>query len=96
VPMINTSMAAASAARLLVGRAKLSGGQAQPAEKESGSFKQMKQSLNRPAATQPSQVLGNALGQQRSNLPAQQGPNQVAHHQTFGASRINVPRRTQG
>ena len=65
--------------------------------KESGGFKQLKQSFNRPTPSQMSVSLGNALGPAKSNLPFQQhGQKQVAHNQTFGAGRVNVPRRTNG
>lgn len=94
-PLVDTSLAAANAARMLAARAKL-GAQQQPAMKESGSFKQLKQSLNRPAGSAVSAALGNAFGEQKSNLPtAHSGQQQVAHNQTQ-ASFKGVPRRTAG
>src|SRR5688572_22463571 len=46
-PMVDTSMAAESAARMLAGRAKHGGGSQSPqAGKESGLFKQLKQNVN--------------------------------------------------
>lgn len=96
-PAINTANAAANAARLLAAKAKGIEPQIQEANKESGGFKQLKQSFNRPAASQTSISLGNALGPAKSNLPFQQhGQKQVAHNQTFGVGRVNVPRRTNG
>ena len=96
VPMIDTANAAVNAAKLLAGRAK----QAEPKvqeTKESGNFKQLKQSLNRPTASQSATLLGNSLGATKSGLPFhQQGSKQVAHNQTFGVARVNVPRRTNG
>ena len=96
-PAINTANAAVNAARLLAAKAKGIEPQMQEANKESGGFKQLKQSFNRPTASQVSHSLGNALGPAKSNLPFQQhGQKQVAHNQTFGAGRVNVPRRTNG
>src|SRR5712672_278291 len=52
-PMVDTSFAAEAAARMLSARVKL-GNAPQPAtgdaQRESGAFKQMKESLNKPAA----------------------------------------------
>ena len=96
--MVDTSFAAEAAARMLAGRAKVGEGNAQaaPAERESGAFKQMKQGLNRPAGQAAANVLGNALGPNRSNLPIPD-KGQSAHSQSMGnVSRINVPRRTGG
>jgi hypothetical protein len=65
------------------------------AEKESGSFKQLKESLNRPASHAASAALGNTFGPHKSNLPTTRGT-QVFHNQTQGGLSINVPRRTNG
>jgi predicted chitinase len=66
------------------------------APKESGSFKQLKESLNRPATHAVSTALGNTFGPARTNLPLH-GGNQIIHNQTQGGvNRINVPRRTAG
>jgi hypothetical protein len=101
-PMVDTSLAAESAARMLMGRAKL--GAAQPAaaaeasgsEKESASFKQFKDSVNKPASQGPGKAFGNTFAP-KNPLPIP-GANPVFHNQTQGggASRINVPRRTGG
>ncbi len=100
-PLIDA--AAVDAARLLANRARLHAAPGAPApaaeqqKKESASFKQLKESIHHPAANAVSAAMGNAFGQQRSNLPLH-GGNQVAHNQTIGSnlSRINVPRRTNG
>src|SRR5205809_2407917 len=66
-PMVDTNFAAEAAARMLAGRAKMakSGGPAQPqagGERESGAFKQMKESLNKPAAGGMAAAMGNTFG----------------------------------
>ena len=96
--LINTDEAAAAAARMLAGRAKLQGQLAESTgSKETGSFKQLKESLNRPAAQAAvSTALGSTFGEHKSNLP-QQGNSQVVHNQASGVvGRFNVPRRTNG
>ena len=107
-PMVDTGLAAQVAARALATRAKLGaavGGQmpqqqqpaasAQPA-RESGSFKQLKENLNKPTGASLGNVLGNAPGSSKSNLPMH-GRNESFHSQTQGAGpKFNVPRRTGG
>ena len=69
------------------------------AKTESTSFKNLKESLNKPH----SQIMGGLLdkismpGQKKSALPFG-GGKQVGHNQIIGsdASRKNVPRRTGG
>ena len=93
----DTTLAAASAAAL-VGSGKPSAGGTP--KKESSIFRQLKDGLN-PA---PVQAIGNVLdksgaaGAKPSNLPFDQGGQQVGHNQTFGAdvNRAGVPRRTGG
>ncbi len=97
-PVINTALAAAHAARILAAKARLNIDEAEPSqvEKESGTFRKLKESLNRPHAQTVSSAMGSAFGAQRSNLPLH-GGNQVAHGQTIGGvARVNVPRRTNG
>jgi hypothetical protein len=93
-PMIDTSLAAAAAARMVANRDLLN--TAGP-KKESGSFKQLKENLNKPAVTGPASFLQSTAPQKKSNLPFG-GRNQVGHNQTFGAdvNRSGVPRRTGG
>jgi hypothetical protein len=97
LPLIDTDLAAQTAARMLAARARLKAAADEPAEagKESASFKAMKDHLQHPAAHAASSALGTAYGPQKSNLPAM-GRDQVFHNQTQGVSRINVPRRTAG
>ena len=106
--MVDTNFAAEAAARMLATRAKLakatggsggmSGGGASEtdAHRESGSFKQLKESLNKPAAAGIAGAMGSTFGPDKSNLPnPEKGP--VVRDQTTGSvNRINVPRRTGG
>ena len=70
-------------------------------KRESGSFKQLKQSLTKPAAHGPASFLQSTAPERKSNLPFVGGGGrnqQVGHNQTFGAdvNRAGVPRRTGG
>jgi hypothetical protein len=101
-PMIDTNLAASNAAAMILNRAATGGGNAQggaaqPAKKESASFKNLKDSLNKPA--------GGGLGGNFGGIGAQKktgqnfgGGKQVGRNQTFGAdvNRAGVPRRTGG
>jgi hypothetical protein len=94
VPSIDTSAAAAAAARLVAHRDQLgSSGE----KKESSSFKQLKESLHKPAIQGPASFLQNTAPVKKGNLPFG-GRNQVGHNQTFGAdvNRSGVPRRSGG
>jgi hypothetical protein len=93
-PVIDTSLAASNAAKLLVNRNMLNkaGGE----KPESAGFRQMKESLSKPAAPSvPFLPTGNTG--KKSNQPFGDR-NQVGHNQTFGAdvNRSGVPRRTGG
>lgn len=94
-PLIDTSLAAEAAARLVGNRDLLAG--AQGDKRESGAFKQLKESLNKPAAHGPASFLHSTSPQKKLNLPFG-GRKQVGHNQTFGAdvNRAGVPRRTGG
>jgi len=98
-PLIDTQLAAQNAARMLAARAKLGAaarvGSSSASPKESSTFKQMKENLNRPPAHLATSALGTALGPQKSGLPAY-GQAQVVRDQTVGVGRFNVPRRTAG
>lgn len=93
-PLIDTSLAAAAAAKMVANRDLLTGA---GEKRESGSFKQLKESLTKPATTGPASFLQSTAPQKKSNLPFG-GRNQVGHNQTFGAdvNRAGVPRRTGG
>jgi hypothetical protein len=98
-PMVDTSFAAESAARMLAARMKLGNAPAagQPsAQHESGLFKQMKDNLNKPAAGGISSAMGNTFGPSKSNLPNPDKGHVVRDQTTSNVNRINVPRRTGG
>jgi hypothetical protein len=96
-PLVDTTLAAQNAARTLAARAKLGSAAATPesAEKESGSFKQLKESLNKPAAHVVNNTIGGILGGHKSSLP-NTGFGQTFHNQVQGGPKFNVPRRTNG
>jgi hypothetical protein len=93
-PLIDTSLAAAAAAKMVANRDVLN---AAGEKRESGAFKQLKESLTKPATSGPASFLQSTAPQKKSNLPFG-GRNQVGHNQTFGAdvNRTGVPRRTGG
>src|SRR5258706_12018428 len=98
-PMVDTSFAAEAAARMLSARAKL-GNAPQPAsadaQRESGAFKQMKESLNKPGAGGISSAMGNTFGPNKTNLPNPDKGHVVRDQTTSNVNRVNVPRRTGG
>ena len=96
MPLIDTSLAAQTAARMVKHRDLLGGSRAE-GQQESSSFKQLKESVNKPAMHGPTSFLQNTAPQKKSNLPFG-GSNQVGRNQTFGAdvNRTGVPRRTGG
>jgi hypothetical protein len=94
-PLIDTSLAAQNAAKLLVNRNMLQGRSGGDKPNSAG-FRQMKESLSKPAA--PSvPFLNDGGSHKKSNTPFGQ-QKQVGHNQTFGAdvNRAGVPRRTGG
>jgi len=98
-PMVDTSFAAESAARMLAARMKLGNAPAtgQPAaQHESGLFKQMKDNLNKPAAGGISSAMGNTFGPNKTNLPNPDKGHVVRDQTTSNVNRVNVPRRTGG
>src|SRR5436190_8401806 len=70
-PMIDTSFAAESAARMLAARAKMGNAPSASTEapRESGMFKQMKDNLNKPAGGGINTAMGNTFGPNKTNLP---------------------------
>jgi hypothetical protein len=100
MPMIDTSLAAAAAAKMLVARpSKPATSQQNPAggsKAESAMFKQLKAGLAKPHAATMSNMLEKSHGPE----PAKSHPamKQVGHNQTFSAdvTRSGVPRRTPG
>lgn len=97
-PMIDTSLAAQAAARFVANRDALNQARTQAGEKrESGSFKQLRESALKPAVQGPGGLLQSPGAQKKFN-PSVGARNQVGHNQTFGAdvTRTGVPRRTAG
>jgi hypothetical protein len=105
VPLIDTSLAASAAAKMVLNRAvggagaPVASGDAEAAgdKRETSTFKQLKQGLSKGG----SQGIGGLLGGVQGGKKVTQtfaGPNQVRRNQTFGAdaSRTNIPRRTGG
>ena len=97
-PMIDTNLAAESAARMLLARAAAGHAPATTAHAESSTFKHLKEQLAKPKAALNSllQSTGNPSTQPGSHLPHQQGT--VGRARTHGAdvTRTGVPRRTSG
>lgn len=101
-PMIDTNLAASAAAAMILNRAVTGGGHAQagavqPAKKESAAFKNLKDSLNKPASQGLGNTFGN-IGTQKKSGQNFGGGKQVGRNQTFGAdvNRTGLPRRTGG
>lgn len=102
-PMIDTGMAAETAAKLVGAKVSATpatgGSEGAGASKQSSAFKQMKDSLNKPASGAMASFLDKAGGPvgKKSSTPFG-GPKQVGRNQTFGAdvNRTGVPRRTGG
>lgn len=101
--MIDTNLAAATAAAMIRNRAlsmnaaNTPGAGNQPATKESASFKSLKDSLSKPASQKLGGAFGN-IGAQKKSGQNFGGGKQVGRNQTFGAdvNRTGVPRRTGG
>jgi hypothetical protein len=94
-PLIDTSLAAQTAAAMLVNRPAAPAGAAQP-NKESSAFKNLKDQLAKPKPSGLSNLFGPTGDQKKAgghfNLHQQKG-----HNQTFGGmNKAGVPRRTNG
>ena len=111
VPLIDTSLAAETAAKFVMNRALL--GNAAPAptpepsddeaeggaeKRETSTFKQLKAGLNKPAGQGLGGILGTPNQGKKGNFGVGGGTQQVGRNQTFGAdvTRSGVPRRTGG
>jgi hypothetical protein len=66
------------------------------AHRESGIFKQIKESINKPAAGGISSAMGNTFGPNKTNLPNPDKGHVVRDQTTSNVNRVNVPRRTGG
>lgn len=93
-PLIDTSLAAAAAAKMIANRDRLAGSENRGG---SGLIKHLKDTLNKAATSGPADFLHTSSNNKNANTPFG-GRNQVGHNQTFGAdvNRTGVPRRTGG
>lgn len=101
-PLIDTSLAAENAARMLAAgvSAKPVAGSTKPApqRQESSLFKQLKSGLNKPHSTAMNNLLDKTHGPSPHKAPNAFNK-QVGHNQTTGGgdvTRSGVPRRTNG
>lgn len=98
-PMVNTSLAAETAARMIGAKAGGFNSASSGPRKETSAFKQMKQSFTKPHAAGIGNMLNSTISPaaKKSNQPFHAGK-QVGHNQTMGseATRTSVPRRTGG
>ena len=98
-PMIDTGLAAETAAKLIAAGARPAAQAEEPVapKKESSTFKQLKESLAKPHINSDNPLLGNTGGIGNKNKPGFFGGKQVGHNQTFGSGSSRfVPRRTSG
>jgi hypothetical protein len=98
-PLIDTNLAASAAAAMVANRNLLgsAGSGGTGGERESSSFRQLKEGLNKPGSANLGGILGTGPIQQKKSQG--HGPDrQVGRNQTFGAdvNRAGVPRRTSG
>ncbi len=97
VPVIDTNLAAAAAAKSLIHKEDLAAAST-PGSGESAAFKQLKENLHRSGGQSTPSFLQNVLPGKKFN-PSIPGRNQqIGRNQTFGAdvNRSGVPRRTGG
>jgi hypothetical protein len=95
-PMVDTNLAASVAARQLLAGTPAA---VPPTGKQSNSFRDFKENLNKPAGGLAGMLDKTAgPGMKKPNMPFQTGGKQVGRNQTFGAdvNRTGVPRRTGG
>jgi hypothetical protein len=95
-PLIDTSLAAASAARMLTAGLNKPAGAKNPPQQESAMFKQLKAGLSKTHSTTMSNLLDKSQGPELTRSHPQS--KQIGHNQTFNAdvTRSGVPRRTPG
>jgi hypothetical protein len=97
-PMIDTAQLAVAAAKFIGSKPAIAPTGGTPA-KESASFKQLRESMNKPTGGSMADALNQTGGptNKKSNAP-HFGGKQVGRNQTFGAdvNRTGVPRRTGG
>jgi len=97
--MIDTGLAAQTAARLIAAKKSGSSPSSTEGKKETSTFKQLRESMTKGHSSSVNSILNSSMppDAKKSNLPFQ-GGKQVGHNQTFGsdASKNFVPRRTSG
>ena len=100
VPQIDTSLAAATAARLVAAKHALQSATSNEPRKETSAFKQLKQSVANPHGSAIAGLLNSTASEasKKSTLPFGQSVKQIGRNQTYGAdaTRTNLPRRTGG
>jgi len=98
-PLIDTGLAAQTAARLIGAKAAGGAQAGDAARRETSTFKQLKDALTKGHSNSVHSALNNSMSPaaKKSNLPFR-GGKQTGHNQTFGsdASKNFVPRRTGG
>ena len=97
VPVIDTNLAASTAARVVARKDDVAEA-TPPSSGESAAFKQLKENLHRPAGAAVPSFLQNATPGKKFNNSVPGRNKQIGHNQTFGAdvNRTGVPRRTGG
>jgi len=98
-PVVDTSIAAQLAARMVAARAAGLGTVPPSGGHETSAFKQMKEHLAKPHLAGVNSFLNSTAAPGTQKLPLSHGINkQVGHNQTFGAdaTRTGIPRRTSG
>jgi hypothetical protein len=97
IPMIDTNLAAESAAKMLVARpAEATEATAAQPSKESASFKNLKEQLAKPKPSGLNSLFGPTGGEKKFGNPSFTSQ-QKGHNQTFGGiNKAGVPRRTNG
>lgn len=96
MPMIDTNLAAQNAAAMLINRPVLENAGDAPAQKESSTFKNLKEQLAHPKPTGLGNLFGPSGDSKKSggHFSAHQ---EKGHNQTFGGlNKTGVPRRTNG
>jgi hypothetical protein len=95
--LIDTNLAAQSAARMLTAGLNRPTNTSNPPRQESASFKQLKAGLNKPHSATMSNLLEKSQGPELTKSHPQS--KQIGHNQTFNnadITRSGVPRRNPG
>ena len=98
VPLIDTNLAASTAAKMVANKKDERAAASSPGSGESAAFKQMKENLHKPVGGTTPSFLQNGPQGKKFNPSVPNRNQQVGHNQTFGAdvNRTGVPRRTGG